>query len=81
MQLLRNILKGRVHALHAGGNVCVMAGAVAIIWNGKMILSWEQNMKSHTEDNKTLLSLSDFFNVRQKQAALNHCVIFVLNLM
>lgn len=37
MQLLRNILKGKVHALHAGGNVCVMAGAAAIIWNGKMI--------------------------------------------
>lgn len=53
MQLLRNILKG----IHAGGNLCVMAGAAAIIWNGKMILSSEQSMKSHTEDNKTLLPL------------------------
>lgn len=38
MQLLRNSLKGRVHALIAGWNVCVMAGAAAVIWIAEMIL-------------------------------------------
>lgn len=33
-------------------------------------------MKSHTEDSKTCLPLSDFFNVRQKQTYLNHCSYF-----
>lgn len=39
MQILRNI-KGGVYALLAGWNVCVRAGAAAVILDGE--IPWEQ---------------------------------------